>query len=139
MVKHQNTSCCSVAILLSAFFLTVGGGALNSFAQHAFRANTPLPENQNSSVAKNTETATIIAATNPSVVDDPNQSYPTGTNTNTAVASDTNSQGAGLIQDDPVRPDSVKTTPSIEENSVSASEDTSVIDKNSSNASQNHQ
>jgi|GEM_PF-3523831 len=45
MGKRQHTSSCTFAITLSVLCVSLGSLALDGFAQHSFRANVPMPEN----------------------------------------------------------------------------------------------
>jgi len=135
MGKRQNTVYFTFAITLSVLCVTLGWAARNGFAQHSFRANSTLPENGDASIEKNTEIANTLTDRNNPPKADPNKTNPADTDPNAVDSLDAEPLIAKSIRHNPVETDSVKTITSSDEKAASASEDGTVEDKNSQNAS----
>jgi len=135
MGKRQNTSSFTFAITLSVLCVTLGWVALDGFAQDSFRANIALPENDDASVEKNTETTKTLTGRTNLLEADPIKTIPADADPNAADSLDTEPLIAKPIQHNPVGTDPVKTITSSEDKAASASEDGAVEDKDSQNAS----
>ena len=136
MGKSQNTAYFTFAITLSVLCVTLGWASRNGFAQHSFRANSTLPENDDASVEKNTEIANTLTGRNNPPKADPNKTNPADTDPNAVDSLDTKPLIAKPIQHNPVETGTVKTITSSDDKAASASEDATVEDKDSQNASE---